>query len=247
VQYHPNLYQGIVSAVVLAGGLGTRLRSVVADRPKVMAQVVGRPFIEFLFDQLIEAGIQAVVLATGYRAEQIEEAYGPRYRSLELSYSRETQQLGTGGAVKLALAEVRTPWVLVLNGDSFCDCKIGDFLAASIRVASPAAMILAHVPDAGRFGQVTLSAGGAVTSFSEKKPDAGAGLINAGIYLFKRATLEDLPAGRAHSLERELFPALVGHGLWGYQANDAGFIDIGTPESLLSAQKLFKRGAHGDA
>jgi NDP-sugar pyrophosphorylase family protein len=107
-----------VTAVILAGGLGTRLRSVVADRPKVLADVCGRPFITYLLDVLAQSGISDVVLATGHMAEQIEDCLGDSYKGMQLFYSPEKKRLGTGGAVRLALRHVSNELVLVMNGDS---------------------------------------------------------------------------------------------------------------------------------
>src|ERR671910_3457055 len=109
-----------LSVAVLAGGLGTRLRPVVSDRPKALAEIHGRPFLAYLLDQLSTAGCSRVVLCTGHLGEQIERAFDKRYRNLQISYSRETRPLGTGGALRLALPDLLSDPVLVMNGDSFC-------------------------------------------------------------------------------------------------------------------------------
>ena len=113
-----------VSAVILASGLGTRLRSVVADRPKVLAPIGGRPLLAYLFDQLIAAGIREAVLATGYRGEQIEAALGTAYGPLRLRYSPEPSPLGTGGALRLAWSLLAAPSALVMNDDSYCQADL---------------------------------------------------------------------------------------------------------------------------
>ena len=124
-----------LAAVVLCGGLGTRLRSVVADRPKVQAEVLGRPFISYLFDQIAVAGVRRVILASGYRGEQLKHEFGERYHFtkggpavLELLYSQETEPLGTGGALRQAAQFAPKSTLLVLNGDSFCEADLGAFL-----------------------------------------------------------------------------------------------------------------------
>ncbi len=121
----PNLSQ--VTALILAGGLGTRLRSSVADRPKVLAPVLGKPFLSYLLDRLQISGIQKVVLCIGYLGEQVQETYGSSYHNMELRYSQETTLLGTGGALRLALPLISSPTVLIINGDSFYDANLNDF------------------------------------------------------------------------------------------------------------------------
>src|SRR5437899_2628493 len=109
-----------LSAAILVGGLGTRLRGIVADRPKVLAEVRGRPFLAYLLDQLVASGFQDVVLCTGYRSEQVKEVFGDGYGPLRIVYSEETVPLGTAGALRLALPLLQSETILVMNGDSFC-------------------------------------------------------------------------------------------------------------------------------
>src|SRR6185295_19328594 len=113
-----------LAAIVLAGGMGTRLRAVVADRPKVLAPVAGRPFLTYLLDQIVEAGIRRVVLSTGYLAEQFAPVIGERYRDLEILYAREDEPLGTGGAIRFAGELADAGQLLVMNGDSYCDANL---------------------------------------------------------------------------------------------------------------------------
>jgi histidinol-phosphate phosphatase family protein len=228
-----------LTAAILVGGLGLRLRSVVADRPKVMAPVAGRPFLASLLDQVIAAGARKAVLCTGYRAEQIETEFGDRYGPLALAYSRETEPLGTAGALRLAVPRLDSDPVLVLNGDSYCAFNF-DLLLAFYRAQPTEALLwLAHVHDTARYGRVVLDAGGAVEQFLEKADAAsqGPGWINAGVYLVSRRALESISAGRPCSLEREVFPSWVGRGLRAFRG--AGpFIDIGTPESYAEVESF---------
>lgn len=228
-----------MTAFILAGGLGTRLRSVVADRPKVLADVAGRPFITFLLDQLASAGIRDVILGTGYMADLVESTLGPNYRTLTLSYSRETTPLGTGGAIREALPMMQSPTVLVMNGDSYCDADLGEFLQKHQESGAAASILLAYVTDSGRFGSVKTAADGTVTEFAEKQPDTGPGWINAGIYLIDRSLIESIPENQAVSIERDVFPNWVGHGLHGMLLGKA-LLDIGTPESLASSEAFLR-------
>ena len=132
------------TAVILAGGLGTRLRSVVPDRPKVLADVSGRPFIEYLLDQLVTESVQSVVLCTGYKGDQVQNRLGTNYRNMPLHYSREQYPLGTGGALRLALPMIESDPVLVLNGDSYCEARLAQFAAWHTARESSATILLSR-------------------------------------------------------------------------------------------------------
>jgi NDP-sugar pyrophosphorylase family protein len=234
-----------LSAAILSGGLGTRLRPVVADRPKVLAEVAGKPFLAYLLDRLIAADIAEVTLLVGFAADQVRAAFGDSYRGVPLRYSREPEPLGTGGALRLALPLLAEETILLLNGDSFCELDYESFFASRRDVT----LALAHVPDASRYGRVIgpdlhspnpesqiLSP---VTGFAEKSPDPSPGWINAGVYLLPRSVVATIPTGRAVSLERDVLPPLVAQGrVRGFPAGR--FIDIGTPESYAAAEAFFR-------
>src|SRR5262245_1827612 len=131
-----------VTAAVLAGGLGTRLRSVVADRPKVLGEIAGRPFLGYLLEQLADAGLRSVVLCTGYMGDQVRAVFGGSHRGLRLLYSEEPSPLGTGGAIRLAVGQVVSSSVLVLNGDSYCETDLGAFWRAHRAAGSRATLLL---------------------------------------------------------------------------------------------------------
>jgi NDP-sugar pyrophosphorylase family protein len=229
-----------LSAAILCGGLGTRLRPVVADRPKPLALVRGRPFLTYLLDRLDAAGVREVVLLTGHRAGQVRAALGDRYAGLRLRYSEEPAPLGTAGAVRLALPLLRGPAVLLLNGDSYCRVHLAAFHAAHRRRAADVSLVLAQSPDAARFGRVETGRDGRVRCFREKAAAAGAAWINAGVYLIDRGLLEALPAGEPRSLERDLFPEWVGSTrFFGFRCRGR-FLDIGTPESYAAAERFFR-------
>lgn len=228
-----------VTAAIFAGGLGTRLRSAVADRPKVLAEVLGRPYLSFLLDQVAKAGVRHCVLCTGYLGEQVEAAFGGTYRSLELTYSREESPLGTGGALRYALPHLRSDPVLVLNGDSYCHADLAAYWRSHRERGAVGSLLLTEVADTSRFGQVVVDETGALTSFREKQSAAGgAGWINAGVYLLAQELIAGIPPDRVVSLETEVLPSWIGRGLYGHPA--AGpFLDIGTPESYAAAARFF--------
>jgi NDP-sugar pyrophosphorylase family protein len=222
-----------MQAVILAGGLGTRLGPLVAGSTKPLAPVAGRPFLEYLLLQLRKGGIADVVLCVGHRGDLVREHFGSGTPwGLTLTYSWERELRGTGGAVKLAEPLLRGDDFLVLNGDSLFDVPLADLTAFHRHRGALATLALARAEDARRFGTVALGPAGEVVRFVEKgQAESGGGLINGGVYVFRRAVLDEIPAGRPVSLEREVFPALVGRGLYGL-ARDGYFVDIGIPETL---------------
>lgn len=225
-------------AVILSGGLGTRLRSVVNDRPKVMALVAGRPFLTHLLDQLAESGIRRVVLCTGYMADTVQGELGNEYRGMELAYSTEENPLGTGGALRNAAVLLSGEMLLVLNGDSYCHCDISGFIRSQAASGVYAGMVLARVDDVARFGTVLTDNDSIVESFIEKGGQTGPGWINAGIYLLPVDLVHKIAPERQVSLEREVFPLLIAKGLYGYHCTGS-FIDIGVPEEYQRSQTFF--------
>lgn len=231
-------------AVILSGGLGTRLRSVVSDRPKVMALVDGRPFLTHLLDQLADSGIRRVVLCTGYMADAVRDQLEDEYRGMELVYSTEESPLGTGGAIRNAADLLSGEMLLVMNGDSYCRCDISGFITSQAASGAYAGMVLARVDDVARFGAVLTNNDSIVESFIEKGGQAGPGWINAGIYLLPADLVHKIDPDRQVSLEREVFPLLIAKGLFGYHCAGA-FIDIGVPEEYQRSQIFFSELTKG--
>jgi NDP-sugar pyrophosphorylase family protein len=230
----------MISAAILAGGLGSRLRPVLIDRPKVLAPVAGKPFLTRLFNQLGAAGIRKVILCIGYFAEQIKSTFDEQYGSLRIHYSQEAQPLGTAGSLRLALPLLDSDPVLVLNGDSYCSVDLTSFLEWHMQKKAVGSVLLAHCSDVSRFGCVTCLPGGQILHFSEKGTK-GAGWINAGVYLLSQRLLRAIPEGRQVSLEYEIFPSWVGQGFFGY-SEGKDFLDIGTPETYEKAATFFAGG-----
>lgn len=210
----------------------------VADRPKVLALVNGRPFLSYLLDQVASSGITHVVCCVGYRGEQVQEYFKNNYAGIRLSYSQEESLLGTGGALRLAIPKVESETVLVMNGDSYLDLPIRDFWKFHHERGANASMALTNQPDTARYGRVSLTPDKRITGFEEKGSISGPGWINAGIYLFSTKMVRAIPTGRVISLEREVFPGWIDQGFFGYQAVGR-FLDIGTPESYAQADELF--------
>ncbi len=224
-------------AMILAGGPGTRLRSVVSDVPKVLARVNGRPFITYLLDQVAATEIRKVVLCTGYMGSTIQDELGDTYHNLKLEYSQETTRLDTAGALRLALSLLQSDVALVMNGDSIYLTDLEAFWQWHQAREAKASLCLTHVPDMSRYGQIRIESSGEVIKFDEKGASGGSGWINAGIYLFGREVLQSIPPDQPISLEKEVFPDWIGKGLYGYKGSGP-FLDIGTPESYAEAEKF---------
>jgi D-glycero-alpha-D-manno-heptose 1-phosphate guanylyltransferase len=229
------------TAMILAGGLGLRLRPAVSDRPKVLADVAGRPFLAYLLDQLAGWGIERAVLCTGFLGDLVRSRFGASYRTVELRYSQETSPMGTAGALRLALPCVETHEIVVLNGDSFCKVDLDVFRRWHRAHEARASLALVGSAETARFGSVRVDAEGRVLEFLEKGGENTSGLISAGVYLVERPLLEALPPGRALSLERDVFPSWIGHGLFGFRT-PGPFVDIGTPDSYALAGSVLAEG-----
>jgi len=227
-----------IPAVLLVGGMGTRLQAVLPSTPKPLAPVGKVPFLELLVLQVRSQGIRRLVLCTGHRAEQIEDAFADgRKWDVSIAYSREPRPLGTAGALKFA-ERLLMPWAefLVMNGDSFLEFDFPRFQYFHRDHGGLVSMAVRSVADASRYGTVRLDSAQRVIGFSEKKNTGAPGIVNGGVYLFKRTVLEHIPEGPA-SLEKDIFPRLLEYGVYAAE-QDGMFIDIGTPEDYARAQAL---------
>src|SRR5437867_8426562 len=212
---NPDSPAGAVRAFVLCGGHGTRLRSVLVDRPKSMALISGTPFLQLLLDRLRAQGVDDVILGTGYMAEKIESYFGSGNKlAMRIRYSREHEPLGTGGALKLAEPLISDP-VLVLNGDSYVEWSLNPMLELFRAKDADIVVVLQAVADVTRYGSVALDHDGRITQFLEKGVRGGPGLINAGVYLLRKQIIRDLQTGGPISLERDVFPRLLDRGVYG--------------------------------
>ena len=233
-----------MQAIILAGGLGTRLRALVEDRPKGMASFADKPFLEYQLAYLKKNHIDQIVLCVGYLSEKINAYFGNGGQwGLTIHYAMEDSLLGTGGAIKNAEPYVHSPF-LVLNGDSFFDINLADMIkfheqrkCATERFIGT--MALVQVDDKRNFGSVNLNSDGRITSFKEKSNEHHAsGLINAGIYLLEPKIFNLIPESKKVSLEKEIYPSILkeGYHLAGFKG-DGFFVDIGSPDGFYKFQK----------
>lgn len=224
-------------AIVLVGGLGTRLRDVVSDVPKPLAPVAGRPFLGWVLDQLAENGIRHVVLAAGHMAQMIQDFAGRQWKGMSIVYSIEAQALGTGGAISQARGQLHGDCAHVLNGDTFLRYQPAALEAATRAAGAQIGVALARVDDLTRYGAVECD-GPLVSAFLEKGR-SGPGLINAGCYFLGSQALRSLPDQTRYSFETEVLVPMVASGRVAGYADTADFIDIGVPDDYRRAQSKF--------
>jgi len=224
-------------AIILAGGFGTRLRSLVSDVPKPLAPVGGRPFLAWLLDTLARQSIRRVILATGFMGDKVVAALGTRWHGMSLEYSQEKEPLGTGGAIVQAAGRLRGDAFFVLNGDTWLELDYSAFDRQARRLDARLGMALASVPDVSRYGAVRVEKDERVVGFVEKG-HAGPGYVNAGVYRLDRTLLEDLPKVPCFSFETEfLVPLVARETIAAYTCTEA-FIDIGVPDDYKRAQRV---------
>ena len=225
-----------MQALVLAGGEGTRLRPLTLTTPKPVMPLAGRPFLTFMLDWLARHGVEEAILSCGFMSGSVQEVLGDIYAGMRLRYVFETEPLGTAGPVRLAADEgVLEDRLLVLNGDVLTDMDLTEEIAFHEEKGAAATLALIAVEDVSSYGVVPTGDDGQVEAFLEKSEGpAPTNRINAGAYVLERSVVERIEPGRAVSFEREVFPALVGEGLYGWHA-EGYWIDIGTPERYLEA------------
>jgi NDP-sugar pyrophosphorylase family protein len=231
-----------LTAVILAGGKGSRLSTVVNDRSKVMAEISGRPFLTYILDHLESLGVRNAVVCTGHKADELENALGRCHGKLEIQYSRESEPLGTAGAVALAQPKIESEWALVLNGDSYFTGDWTQCFDALCRKEGCGAILMAQLENCAEYGLVRTDPNGFIQDFIEKRGVDESGWINAGVYVLKKSILNTIPSKRFVSLENDMFPTWIDSGLIGCRAK-GDLLDIGTPERLASAASFFS--SHG--
>lgn len=231
-----------MTAVILAGGLGTRIQHLLPGVPKPMAPVAGRPFLEWVVRYLAKQGIQRVILSTGYLTGVIENHFEKQpVRGVRIQCVAEAEPLGTGGGFLHAIKQSgeTAPLWLVLNGDSLVFANLA-LAAAPFSDAQVSGVVVGRaVPDASRYGTLAIGKSGELLRFEEKRP--GAGVINSGVYLLRNSLLAEFPAKSPLSFERDVFPNLISRGFRLQSVvTDAPFLDIGTPESLPRAEGFIR-------
>lgn len=228
-----------MECIVLAGGLGTRLRSVVQDMPKCMAPVNGQPFLKYIFDYLERQLCNRVVLSLGHKHEQITEWLQTQHRAFVVDYVTEHEPLGTGGGIQLAMKMAKDPNVFVLNGDTFFDVSLKELATYHGECNAETTVALKLMKNFDRYGIVKTGDDGAITSFEEKK-HCDEGYINGGIYCINRISFLNRNLPEKFSFEKDYLEVFVqDKKFYGYPC-DAYFIDIGIPADYYQAGDDFK-------
>ncbi len=233
-----------VDVVILAGGFGTRLRSVFSDRPKVLVPINGVPFLKCYLEWLRGFGARRIILSLGYMAEMVQEfVKNEDWNGMEILANVETTPLGTGGAVRACLPLIKSPDAFVTNGDSVTRLDLARFVEFHRAKSARLSMVLTHQPQVSSSGLVTTDANDTVTAFTEKPQGATTGgYINAGLYLMKCEAIEEIPVDKPVSIEKDVFPKFCGRGFYALKG-EFPFIDIGTPESYQRAGEFFRTQA----
>ncbi|GHS85406.1 D-mannose-1-phosphate guanyltransferase [Bacteroidia bacterium] len=226
----------IEEAVVLAGGFGTRLQSVVQDVPKPMAPVANKPFLEYLLIYLEHYHCKKVVLATGYKHTVISDYFGTQYKTMQLVYAVEQTPLGTGGAMANALRYCETSQIAILNGDSLFDVDLSTMLQQHVQNNADMSIALKPMLDFERYGSVEIATDHRIVQFNEKRY-CEKGLINGGVYIINKAFTEhSFPCAQPFSFEKEILEQYHHKKLFYGYVSDGYFIDIGIPTDYQKAQ-----------
>ena len=227
-----------VDVVILCGGMGSRLRAVVDDRPKPMAQINQKPFLDILTDYICGFGFRRFVLCTGYMSEVIHDHYSHKTGSCQFTISDEHTPLGTAGAVKNAEKFIQSNPFLVANGDSFCSVDLAEFYDFHSARQALMSMVVLESENADDRGLVVLDDSQRINGFEEKKQERRSHHVNAGIYLFRKEVLSFIPEDTKFSLEYELFPKLTKQDCYAFVSHGQ-LVDIGTPERYEWAMECF--------
>lgn len=227
-----------MEAIILAGGLGTRLKAVISDLPKCMAPIAGRPFLEYVLRRLRSNGTDKVILSVGYKHEVIRDHFGTSFDGISISYAIEEEPLGTGGGIMLALLSATENNVFILNGDTLYEVDLAEMQEHHRLHKSSITMALRSVEETARYGSVEIDSTSRIVAFKEKGAVTGPGLINGGVYCVDRETLLNLDFPQRFSFEKDILEKQL-LGMSGF-ISEAYFIDIGIPEDYERAEKEFK-------
>ena len=231
-----------MDVVILCGGLGKRLRSVVSGEPKVIAKIGERAFLDILIDNLLMQGFKNIILCVGYLKERIKNYYD-KNQDYTITFSEEEELLGTGGALKNAKTLIRSNPFMVLNGDSICNVDFRSFVDFHIEKEALLSIVLVRSNTAEDYGSVILDSSQRITNFNEKVAGGNRNIINAGVYLVDNDIFSYMPEQSKFSLEYDLFPKIIENNrCYGFLA-EGEFIDIGTPERYEKAKDLYSAGA----
>jgi D-glycero-alpha-D-manno-heptose 1-phosphate guanylyltransferase len=227
----------IKQAIILAGGFGTRLQGVIKDIPKPMADINGKPFLEYVLNDLVSKGIEQIILSIGYKSQAIKDYFDKHSLADSITYSVEETPLGTGGGIKKSLRYTTDKDVLIVNGDTFFNVDVQNLYAQHLAAGSDFTLALKEMEDCSRYGRVLVDGNFKTTGFEEKGHNSK-GFINGGVFIINKDILEGMP--ETFSLEKDfLEKKFSSYNVYGYPT-DGYFIDIGVPEEYERAKKELK-------
>ena len=229
------------TAIILAGGMGTRLKTIISDLPKPMAPIMNVPFLTYQLNYLKHFGIKKVIFSVGYLSEKIIAHYNQSFENINIEYSIEKNPLGTGGGIRMAMSNLNEDLVLILNGDSFFDLNLEQFYNLHLEQKAEFSLALRYVNNSERYGNIEFNSSHQITSFIEKNQLNQSGYINAGVYILsKKLYLQNTKPNINFSIEKDFFEKQLNQLIIkGFEFKDY-FIDIGIPEDYLKAQDDFK-------
>ena len=229
------------TAIILAGGRGTRLKTIISDLPKPMAPIMNVPFLTYQLNYLKYFGIKKVIFSVGYLSEKIIAHYNQSFENISIEYSIEKNPLGTGGGIRMAMSNLNEDLVLILNGDSFFDLNLEQFYNLHLEQKAEFSLALRYVNNSERYGNIEFNSSNQITSFIEKNQLNQSGYINAGVYILsKKLYLQNTKPDINFSIEKDFFEKQLNQLIIkGFEFKDY-FIDIGIPEDYLKAQDDFK-------
>ena len=226
----------LIDAVILCGGLGTRLKEITQNVPKPMIDIKGQPFLNIIIKYLASFGIRRIILCTGYKSDVIENYYKSNAMGLEIIFSEEKEPSGTAGAIKNAQKSIKSNNFLALNGDSFCEINLADFFEFHKTKKALISILLTSAQNTDEVGFAHVDNSQRVVNFSEKQQKSSNGYVNAGIYFFDKHIFSYIPDTIPFSLEYDFFPKMMNREIYGYVIGDK-FFDIGTPERYKAAKR----------
>jgi len=227
-----------IDVVILCGGRGERLRSVIKEQPKVLAEVEGKAFLDILIDDIFQYGFKRIILSIGYLREQVKNHFS-NDKNHNIRFSEEEEPLGTGGALKKARNLINSNPFMVMNGDSICKVDFKSFFDFHIKKEALLSIVLVRSKTTQDYGSVTLNDSQRIAGFNEKVVGGSENIINAGIYLMTKDIFSYMPEQDSFSLEYDLFPRIVNDRCYGF-LTDSEFLDIGIPERYEKARRMIK-------
>ena len=228
-----------IDAIILAGGLGTRLREVLPDQPKVLAMVGGHSVLDLIINWLVSFGVSRIILSLGYKANLvINHLEKQQKKKVDLIKVVEDRPLGTGGALKAASHSCKSNPILVVNGDTLVSANLCSFYDAHLKASAEISLMYSWVNNTSRFGRLEISRE-RVQSFIEKSENTlDEGMVSAGVYFFKPSIISNFAANKNISLENEILSALTPNTIFAW-GNNVSFWDIGTPKGLAEVNRMY--------